>query len=1037
VAINKYRTSEVSHVANAGADGTAMSTLDEWAVTLGSGVTFTKETLNGIAAAYMNDTSAINTGNGRLTLPRPPPDNVGDRLISFEFKFNIPSNSTIGIAFYQSSTIKLSIQLISSTGVIQTNNGASFVQVGSGLFENNDTVTVEVVLVSTTKHYFYVTVDGIRTLYNNSGSYYDNFATWTGQFTRFDVNTTGGGTDKVYIWDFFTKEQSDGFRWETFESRGTVLSRTMSSSYPPAYVGGTGGQRNILIPQSTLNQVRRAQLTTDWVSWSGLISTVYSIILGDFAGVVYSSSVTTGTLHQFSKSTDYGGTFTAKAGTGINDGTCHGMFLNPAGGSNPLYLVSRRNANNNIDIWRYDDSLNSWSITATQAVTTGSSYNNQCWGFTFKEGATNLYLFLADDNDVAQIIEFNTAAGTILKRGNPITINGTSYHCAGDSYPLFYSTPNVSSGIIYATVINNSTGDFTLVKSDASLGAGNTWEVVAVDVKYRFIYQEYIDRTQTDIIDWIRDVENAEVGEWDGNIETFLQRKFIGDGEAYLVEVNASFKNHVLFDQDGSDVDVYTWEILNARDTFKRTTMIQSGTQDKYTFQGSVSPSTRATFTNGDIVDFYDGFGILALRAKFVESRNPDERSRYIMNFEGFNADFKRNKHKELFSSKTTKQIMQSVIDDDTYTYRDNSIDPNNDFITQVTRLVQDLRSNVALYSREMENALFYMEPDGKVWNIKKTRATATGFTWNENSRGIRLMSYNDPDLGRTRSEVTGVWNQGTSDNQQIRRVYIGDADAERKGIVAIEKSDNQLRNDTECLQMATNRYNMYGNQIQVVKLRVEDFGFIQPGETIQFSWNDNRENITLGTFYIMKWEWDCLTDINMIWLVDNIVTEDEYRAVQTTFKEDDDIKSTFQDQTVESTTDGTVITLNPVGRLQAGASVWRIPEPSAADFVKGDLTNDTTWNDLDLSSIIPEGTRVVRLSIKYQTPFVGDNILFRKKGQANAIQVDGLYSQIANKPDLRSVEVGVNESRVCQIKVDRAPSSWSQIDITVLKDEL
>jgi hypothetical protein len=947
-----------------------------------------------------------------------------ENITGSEFVFGI---SRTGATTGSPATFEIALRLETGSNKVQYFTGGSWTDTGF-------------TWTTATKYKYIIEIASTSTFFLWQGSVkkgpFNNQVTWTTLIQRLQVTTGQAATGvESYMDNIYTITPHVGFQFEAFEERGTESTVTLNANYPPAYVGGSGSDRYILVVTSG-GAVRRASLASDWVSWSSAIANAQPIIVANFSGTVYSSSQVTGTLQSFSKSTDYGATFVTKAGTGSNDGKCHGMFVNPAGGSNPLYLVSRRNANTNIDIWRYDDTLNTWSTTATQAITAGGSYNNQCWGYAEGPGATpNFYVFLADDNDIAQLIAFNISLGTVAKQGNPITISGTNYHCAGDSYPLFNSDRDGQAGSVYATVINNSTGDYTLVKTDDD---GATWEVVAVDVKYRFIYDRHIDSNQSDIINWVRDVENAIVGEFDTNLDHFIQRKVIGAGEAFFSEVNADSKNHVLFDQDGNDVDVYTWELFSGREVFKRTLMMQFGTQEKYTFQGSVSPATRDDFTNGDVIDIYDGFGTLALRAKLVEPRNPAERSRFILNFEGMNAEF-REKHRpaETFTTKTTKQIMQSVIDARQFTYHDDSIDFNNDFTTTYTRLVQDVVANVAKFGREMENALFYTEPDGKVRMHAKARAISTGLRWSEQVSNLKLISYTTRNLIRTRSEVTGAWNQGTSDNQQIRKVYIDPDANEQLGSVTIEKSDNQIRNHTECTQMATNRYAMFGSQIQVVKLKADNFGFIQPGETIDFSWSDGRNTVPRGTFYVMKWEWDIRIDSNIIWLVDNIITEDEYLRVQTTEKQDDDLKSTFSDQSVESTADGTVITINPVGRLQAGASVWRIPEPSAADFAKGDLTNDTTWNDLDLSSIIPEGTRVVRLSVRYQTPFVGDNILFRKKGQSNAIQVDGLYSQIANKPDLRSVEVGVNESRVCQIKVDRSPSNWSQIDITVLKDEL
>lgn len=53
-------------------------------------------------------------------------------------------------------------------------------------------------------------------------------------------------------------------------------------------------------------------------------------------------------------------------------------------------------------------------------------------------------------------------------------------------------------------------------------------------------------------------------------------------------------------------------------------------------------------------------------------------------------------------------------------------------------------------------------------------------------------------------------------------------------------------------------------------------------------------------------------------------------------------------------------------------------------DFDSGDFTKDNAYHELDLSSIIPNGTKFVTLKILVKTDTSGHTLTFRRKGNAN-----------------------------------------------------
>jgi len=59
--------------------------------------------------------------------------------------------------------------------------------------------------------------------------------------------------------------------------------------------------------------------------------------------------------------------------------------------------------------------------------------------------------------------------------------------------------------------------------------------------------------------------------------------------------------------------------------------------------------------------------------------------------------------------------------------------------------------------------------------------------------------------------------------------------------------------------------------------------------------------------------------------------------------------------------------------------------DPSSFDFLKGDLTLDESYYDLDISSIIGSGIKAVHLRILVISSTANAILCFRKKGQTNA----------------------------------------------------
>lgn len=73
--------------------------------------------------------------------------------------------------------------------------------------------------------------------------------------------------------------------------------------------------------------------------------------------------------------------------------------------------------------------------------------------------------------------------------------------------------------------------------------------------------------------------------------------------------------------------------------------------------------------------------------------------------------------------------------------------------------------------------------------------------------------------------------------------------------------------------------------------------------------------------------------------------------------------------------------------------------DPSEFDFTLGDFITDGNWHELDLSSIVPEGTKAVHFRITIQSVNIANYFVFRKKGNINERNKLAVRTQVATVP--------------------------------------
>jgi hypothetical protein len=97
--------------------------------------------------------------------------------------------------------------------------------------------------------------------------------------------------------------------------------------------------------------------------------------------------------------------------------------------------------------------------------------------------------------------------------------------------------------------------------------------------------------------------------------------------------------------------------------------------------------------------------------------------------------------------------------------------------------------------------------------------------------------------------------------------------------------------------------------------------------------------------------------------------------------------------------------------------------DPAAADFAWADVTADGTWRDLDLSGIVPVGTKAVSLYVWLSDNAVNSEIQFRKNGNSNEYAVQSTATQVANIIIRQNMIIACDTNRIIEYKITNGVS--------------
>jgi len=99
-------------------------------------------------------------------------------------------------------------------------------------------------------------------------------------------------------------------------------------------------------------------------------------------------------------------------------------------------------------------------------------------------------------------------------------------------------------------------------------------------------------------------------------------------------------------------------------------------------------------------------------------------------------------------------------------------------------------------------------------------------------------------------------------------------------------------------------------------------------------------------------------------------------------------------------------------------------------DFSLGDFIGDLSWNDLDLSAIVPEGAKAVAFSMAGMGSWASSAAKFRKKGNTYGFNVTSFVTPVADIEHSGDCMCGISADR--KIQYNLLDVGWDDFYLTV-----
>ena len=243
------------------------------------------------------------------------------------------------------------------------------------------------------------------------------------------------------------------------------------------------------------------------------------------------------------------------------------------------------------------------------------------------------------------------------------------------------------------------------------------------------------------------------------------------------------------------------------------------------------------------------------------------------------------------------------------------------------------------------------------------------------------------------------------------------------------EFRDPKLQASTEANQLGDHLYDIFSKDTIFLGMQIKGEGWLQPGKVIAII-NTNQIAITAEAFLILKVVYDPKNDVHISMILsNNIITPDE-------FKSDLDTSSqqvhTATLQSFENQNEIATHTNQTIDHF-----VWRTPEATVNDFDQTTLAAigdvGLQWYDLDLSSIIPEGTTSIQVLVFLRRNAVGSYFSLRQNGQTSELTIIRQYTQVSGNYIVLCGSVGVDSNRKIEFMAVPKASDWTTIALRII----
>lgn len=104
--------------------------------------------------------------------------------------------------------------------------------------------------------------------------------------------------------------------------------------------------------------------------------------------------------------------------------------------------------------------------------------------------------------------------------------------------------------------------------------------------------------------------------------------------------------------------------------------------------------------------------------------------------------------------------------------------------------------------------------------------------------------------------------------------------------------------------------------------------------------------------------------------------------------------------------------------------------DPVAADYATGDFIKNSTWQDLDLSAIVPVNAHGILFAVVVQATAVNHSFLLRPNGNANTTNSSHIRSVVANLRHAADFACPCDSDRKVEYLASVNP--WTILNLTV-----